>query len=500
MEPVSKEARKELVGAVRERYRQASKVAKGRILNEFVMLSGYHRKHAIRILREPKAVTPGLVVLGKRVYDEAVKEALIVIWEAADRICGKRLKAAIPNLVGAMERHGHLKLAEAVREKVFSVSASTIDRLMTPVRKSAGVRRKRRSAKKSSKEVVIKTSHDWNEPKPGFLEIDFVVHGGGSMAGEYLHSLVATDVSSGWTEAVPLLVREQSLVVEGLTRIREQMPMPVFGIDSDNDGAFINDTLVSYCKREGITFTRSRPYHKNDQAWIEQKNGAVIRKITGHERFSGIVAGQVMAQLFQAVRLHVNYFQPSFKLCERVREGSKVKKRYHRPATPCDRLLARTDVDETVKNALQKLREQLDPVELLHRIRQGQSALAALSTGEPSSGPNRQSLEQFLSQLPELWRQGEARPTHRKTAAKVHNWRTREDPFKDVWTDILLWLQSEPDRTAKSMFQRLKEKYPGKFIEGQLRTLQRRVAEWRQTMARKLVFSGVKEIDAKAVG
>jgi hypothetical protein len=187
------------------------------------------------------------------------------------------------------------------------------------------MRRRRRSLKKLSKEIPVKTFADWQDPSPGFLEIDFVVHGGGSMSGEYLHSLVTTDVCSGWVEAVPLLAREQMLVIEGLNVIRDQLPVKVQGIDSDNDGAFINDTLTSYCQEAGIVFTRSRPHHKNDQAWIEQKNGAVIRKMVGHERLSGMVAGQALAQLLQAVRLYVNYFQPSFKLRQRVREGSKVK-------------------------------------------------------------------------------------------------------------------------------------------------------------------------------
>ena len=144
---------------------------------------------------------------------------------------------------------------------------------ITPVRKGAGTRRRRHSSKKVSKDIPIKTFSDWKDPSPGFLEIDFVVHGGGSMAGEYLHSLVATDVCCGWVEAVPLLAREQSLVTEGLDRIREQLPVPTLGIDSDNDGAFINDTLASYCQQAGIAFTRSRFHHKNDQAWIEQKMG-----------------------------------------------------------------------------------------------------------------------------------------------------------------------------------------------------------------------------------
>ena len=493
MEAISKAARKEIVESVRSRYGQSSKSEKGTILSEFTAVSGYHRKHAIRLLSPSGEAQVKTAIEGERVYDEAVKTALILIWETADRICGKRLKAAIPHLMTAMEKHGHLELDPEVRKKLIAVSAATIDRMLTPVRKGAGIRRRRRLAKKLTKEIAIKTVADWKDPLPGFLEIDFVVHGGGSMAGEFLHSLVVTDVCSGWVDAVALLAREQNLVIEGLKRIGKQLPMSMQGIDSDNDGAFINDTVESYCKTEGIIFTRSRPHHKNDQAWIEQKNGAVIRKMVGHERFSGIVAGQALAQLLGAVRLYVNYFQPSFKLKERIREGAKIKKSYYPPATPCDRLLAHEKVEETVKATLRKQRELLDPVELLHRIRQGQSALAALTTGKPSDGPSRKSLDQFLAGLPQLWRAGEARPTHRKEEPKARYWRTRADPFKDVWTDILLWLQKEPDCIAKVMLQRLDEKYPGQFGGKLLRTLQRRVGEWRRTMARRLVLGGVEE-------
>lgn len=501
-ETLSKLARKELVIAIRERYSRVSKGEKASILNEFTRVSGYHRKHAIRLLRNLMANEPRLKVMSSnKVYDEAVRDVLLVLWETADRICGKRLKAVIPNLVQAMERHGHLKLGSTIREKVLSVSASTIDRILRPVRKNTSNRKKKRIFRRLSKEIAIKTSHDWQDSLPGYVEIDFVVHGGGSMSGEYLHSLVVTDVCSGWTEAVPLLAREQSLVVEGLRRIQSQMPVIILGINSDNDSAFINDTLNLYCEQTGIVFTHSRVHHSNDQAWIEQKNGAVIRKIVGHERFSGIVAGQAMAQLFQSVRLYVNYFQPSFKLRYKIREGAKVKKWYSYPATPCDRLLADKGVAEKVKEALRIQKEQLDPVELLHRIRQGQSALAALSSGAMSTGPNRQSLNQFLAKLPQLWRDGEVRPTHRKNEAKARYWRTREDPFKNVWTDILLWLQSAPDSTAKSLLQRLKENHPEQFVDGQLRTLQRRVGEWRRTMARNLIFSGMNDInDVAAVG
>ena len=487
---ISKQARTELVGAVGRRYRRATKREKTRILDEFVALTKCHRKHAIRMLAQGTGVSFDSRPMARRVYDEAVREALIVIWEAADRICGKRLNAILPTLVEAMECHGHLKLDPSVRVRLLSGSAATIDRLLSPMRNQArGGKKRRASAKKASKQIPIRTFADWKEVRPGFLEIDFVAHCGGSMAGSFIHSLVATDVCSGWTESVPLLAREQSLVVEGLEVIGRQLPIPVLGIDSDNDGAFINDTLLYYCERRQIEFTRSRAYRKNDQAWIEQKNGAVIRRFVGHERFAGVVAGQTLAQLYQALRLYVNCFQPSFKLREKRHHGSKLKKSYFPPATPCDRLLAHPSVAEEIKETLRSQRSQLDPAALLHRIRGMQAALAALVSPDSGSGPGRETLDEFLAQLPRLWQSGDARPTHRQAAAKPRHWRTRKDPFEAVWTDILLWLQEDPEATAKSLFERLRREYPGRFHDGQLRTLQRRIREWRQVMARKLVFS-----------
>src|SRR5689334_23931414 len=209
------------------------------------------------------------------------------------------------------------------------------------------------------------------------------------MQGVFLWSLVATDVCSGWTEVVPLLAREQSLVTEGLEVIRRQFPVPVKGIDSDNDGAFINDTLLAYCQQHHLEFTRARAYQKNDQAWIEQKNGAVVRRFVGYDRLTGVVAGQCLAGLFQVVRLYVNHFQPSFKLRSKTREGAKVKKVYHPPATPCARLLAHPAVAEAAKERLRSEAAPLDPLELLHRIRDGQAALAALASGDPGTGPGR---------------------------------------------------------------------------------------------------------------
>jgi hypothetical protein len=484
---LSKQTRRELLEALRERYRNASKIDKTKILDGFIDIAACHRKHAIRLLTGVDPVRPEGSRFGRTIYSEAVRQALVVLWEAADRICGKRLKAILPELISAMERHGHLTLDPNVRQLLLAASPATIDRLLAPIRGTAGHRRKRKSTTKSSREIPVRTFADWKEPAPGFLEIDFVAHGGDSMQGTFLWSLVATDVCSGWTEAVALVAREQSLVVEGLEVIRRQLPVPVLGIDSDNDSAFINETLQCYCKEQKIEFTRSRPYQKNDQAWIEQKNGSVIRRFVGYSRFSGLIAGQCLARLYSMIRLSVNYFQPSFKLLSKTRDGAKIKKRYHKPATPCERLLAHASVSDAAKEALRAKLAPLDPAALLHQIREGQAALAALDSGDLSHGPERQSLEEFLAKLPELWREGEVRPTHRNEPSSPRTWRTRKDPFEEVWPEILLWLQHDPDSTAKSLMERLQRDFPGRFPDVQLRTLQRRVREWRHVMARSLV-------------
>lgn len=423
--PMSKEARAELRDALRQRYWTAPKAEKTKVLDEFVAVVGCHRKHALRLLGATADHTPQPAPSDRRTYGEAVREALVVLWEAADRICGKRLQAVLPGLVEALERHSHLALDPTVREQLLAISAATIDRLLGPTRGHTPRRKRRKASPQAQKQIPVRTFADWGDALPGSLEVDLVAHCGGSMEGNFLWSLVATDVCSGWTEMVPLLAREQSLVADGLNAIRRQFPVPVLSIDTDNDTAFINETRIAYGAEQQLTFTRSRAYRKNDQAWIEHKNGAVVRRFVGYDRYHGVVAGQCLGQLYQAVRLYVNYFQPSAKLKSKTRVGGRVKKTYHKPATPCERLLVHPSVPAEAKKRLQVERAKLDPLELLHRARECQSALAALRWGDAADGPGRESLEEFFAKLPELWRQGEARPTHRARPARARVYRTR---------------------------------------------------------------------------
>ena len=485
---MERRARCELVAVLQGRYQQSDKGGKSKILDEFVAITGHHRKYAIRLLGNTAMSKDRSPPVPRRVYDEAVKDALVVLWEASDRICGKRLKVIIPELLKSLEGHERLKLEAHVRERLLAMSAATIDRLLRPVRSHAKSRNRRRPVRKIRNRVSVRTFADWDDATPGDLEIDFVAHCGGSLVGSFIHSLVVTDVCSGWTEATPLLMREQSLVVEGLKFLRCRLPVPMVGINSDNDSAFINETLVAYCSEQQIQFTRSRPYRKNDQAWIEQKNGAVIRRFLGYARYSGPVAGQALAHLYGNIRRYVNYFQPSFKLRDKHRDGSKVKKSYLPPATPCDRLLSHPGVDSNIKKMLRDEREHLDPMALLHSIRQAQSALASLASPDQVTETQERELDQFLAQLPRLWQQGEVRPTHRNPSSRPRTWRTRKDPFDGCWSEVLTWLEKEPDITAKSLFARLQSEYPGVFTDGQLRTLQRRVRDWRHIMAKELVY------------
>ena len=266
-------ARRDLLEATQPHYRRASRRERGRMLDEFVRLTGYHRKHAVRLLNAEPAENSSAQPPRTRCYGEAVKQALIVLWEASDRVCGKRLHPIIPVLVPALERHGQLCLESADRERVLSVSAATIDRLLSEVRTSArgGLRRRAGFSSAVRRSVPVRTFADWNDPLPGFLEVDLVAHGGTSMHGAFIHTLVATDIATGWTECVPLLVRDGTLVVEVLGCVGKRLPFPMRGVDFDNDSVFMNELVVGWCREGGLIVTRARAYRKNDQAWVEQK-------------------------------------------------------------------------------------------------------------------------------------------------------------------------------------------------------------------------------------
>ena len=447
--------RRELIQAIAGRYHSAPRSEKKKILDEFIKVTGFHRKHAIRALK-PTSGNCSVAPPRSCIYDEAVTGALTIIWEAADRICGKRLKEAIPTFVAAMERHGHLRLECEVRRRLLEMSAATIDRLLKPVRE-AGRQGRRKSGITTAlrRSIAVRTFSDWNDPPPGFFEMDMVAHCGKSVAGSHAHSLVLTDIASGWTEAAAMVVREQMLITVTVEEVRVKLPFPMLGLDVDNDSAFINQTVLNYCKERKIELTRSRPYKKNDQAWIEQKNGSVVRRLVGYGRLEGAASAAALGVLHDAARLYVNFFQPSFKLKSKRRDGAKVTKEYHLPATPYERLLSSDRVTLENKEQLQQAFATLDPVHLLNRIREAQRNLAPheVGTGNEMSAGVSQDLSRFVESLSTAWSSGEVRPTHRKQSSSTRTWRTRVDPFESAWPLIEQWLDQQPDANAKELFQ-----------------------------------------------
>jgi hypothetical protein len=484
-------ARRELVDAVRARYRISPPTAKRLILREFVAITGYHRKSAIRILNGDADGNDAVARLRRpRVYDEGFCRTLVVLWEASDRICGKRLRALIPSLVPALEHHGHLTLEAVTRAKLLGVSAATIDRLLAEARGLSDRRRARRAPTALRRGVPIRTYADWAAPEPGFLEIDLVAHCGDRLAGAFVHTLTLTDIASTWTECVPLLVRAGALVVETIDQLRDSLPFALRGLDIDNGAEFLNEALVSYCVGHGIELTRSRPYRKNDQAWVEQKNGSVVRRLVGYRRLEGAAAAAILGRLYTASRLFVNFFQPSFKLKEKLRVGGRTVKRYDPPQTPCARLLAASSTPTPVKMRLAEVLGSLDPLRLLEEIRQAQHQLVCLADDGSASLPaaKNEDLHRFLMGLSTAWQAGEVRPTARERKRSTHDWRTRKDPFDATWPSVFAWFEENPDETAKILFRRLQTEHPGVFPDNQLRTLQRRVRLWRMQRARQLVF------------
>jgi hypothetical protein len=307
---------RELVRAVRPRYRHARRAEKTRILDEFVANTGYDRKYAIHLLNHGRVRQPHTERRGrKRVYTSDVTRALVKVWEICDRICSKRLHPFLPEMVEILERTGELVLPVETKSRLLQMSRSTIDRRLQPVRfQRPGGRSTTKPGTLLKKAIPMRTFTDWDDARPGFLEIDLVAHCGDSVQGEYLNTLDAVDVSTAWTECEALANRSQREVSAVIERMRHHLPFPLLGIDSDHDTAFINDHLYRYCQQEQITFTRSRPYKKNDQAHVEQKNWSAVRQLIGYDRYQSKQALALMREIYQDWRLYINFFQPVLKL------------------------------------------------------------------------------------------------------------------------------------------------------------------------------------------
>jgi integrase-like protein len=315
-----------------------------------------------------------------------------------------------------------------------------------------------------------------------------VAHCGTDIERGYLYTLTLTDVATGWTECLPLLHRSQEAVLAALQRARTLFPFPILGIDTDNGGEFINDTVIAYCEQEQITFTRGRPHLKNDQCFVEQKNGAIVRQVVGYDRFVGKHAYRQLTELYQALRLYVNCFQPSMKLLSKQRDGKKVRYVYDPAKTPLQRFLQSGVLPVQRQQEQAEVVQALDPIRLFQQLEQLQQAVFRCAVGcSPFiSSPLSDPLHVFLVEQCTAGKLPAERSTPDPTAGletlyreqerrkRVLGWRrTHKDPFEGEWEQIMSWVIANPERSSGDIFRELQRNSPGRYHPLQIRTLQR---------------------------
>jgi len=390
--------KKAVTRELRDRYQRSSKKEKSIILNGFIQLTGYNRCYACQVLNVKKEKVLGyLNIAGKRIkyiadkrkikrkkkkiYDQEVLVALKELWKICDYICSKRLAPFLSEIIPVLEKWGEIKLNLQVREKLWKISAATIDRLLAEERKKCRIkgRSTTRPGTLLKKSIPIRTFADWDEKVPGFFEVDLVSHDGGTTKGDFNQSLNFTDISTGWDEMVAVKNKAQVWVFAGIKTIEGRLPFSILGIDSDNGAEFINAHLIRYCEEHKITFTRSRPYRKNDSCFVEQKNWSVIRRAVGYGRYDTDKELSILNELYGYLRLYTNFFQPVRKLIKKERIGSKVIKRYDEAKTPYRRVLASPDIKDKIKMKLKSQYAMLNPAELKRKITKLQNRLLKLN-------------------------------------------------------------------------------------------------------------------------
>ncbi len=384
---MSRASRRDYLQRIHPRYQQASRPERQRILDEFCANCSYHRKHAIRLLNRPlptARAAPRRRVRG-RTYGSQTLSVLKAIWAAADYPWSVRLKALLPEWMPWIRRR--FRINAQIEQQLLRISARSIDYRLREEK-----RRQRRRLYGRTKpgsllkhHIPLKTDH-WDVSEPGFTEIDLVSHSGNSAAGDFCYSLNLTDIHTGWTETQAVLGKNQEAVRAALAAIRQTLPFALRGIDSDNGSEFINDHLYRYCQAERIQFTRGRPYKKDDNAHIEQKNWTHVRRLLGYVRYDSPEAREAINGLYrQELRRFQNLFLPSVKLAKKERVGSRLRRRYQAPQTPLQRLEASGKADEVQMAELRRQQQKLDPFELSARIEAKRKRIFALSREAPAA-------------------------------------------------------------------------------------------------------------------
>jgi len=382
-------SREQYLASLREEYRRATREQKKQLLNEARKRTRLNRKVLIRKLAHPAPAPRETVRHRGKTYGAELKEPLARVWEMFDYPCSKRLVAILEEQVEPLRELGELRCSEQVAQGLVSLSARTADRLLEHERQVQQVRRSRRAPVHPLlyQRVPVKLPHEWDRQQLGNLQLDFVLHSGRSAAGEFLHTLSAVDIASGWWEGEPQMGRSQHATEESFAALRARFPFRLREVHPDNDSALLSDLLWKYCRRRHIALSRSRPYQKNDNAWVEQKNWTHVRKLVGYRRLDQVGEGELLRQLYRAWSDYQNFFQPGMKLVEKVREGGTLRKRYGQPQTPYRRLLQSPALTAAQKKSLQQQYASLNAAELHRRIQFLKNRLYDLVESKGAAAP-----------------------------------------------------------------------------------------------------------------
>jgi hypothetical protein len=361
-----------LTQAIKKRYQKANKKDKSKILDELIATTGYNRSYARRLFNNHYKTGRKKKHIRTKTYDQSVIIALKTIWVVADNICSKRLKPFLPELLEILEKNHEININNEIRQKLINLSCSTIDRVLLSYRHRYQL--KGRSTTKPGtllrNAIPIRTFADWNEKQPGFFEADLVALCGDSVGGGYVNILDLTDVFTGWICLEAFIGKGEFRIHTGVDSIRQRLPFSMLGFDSDNGSEFINNIILRYCEDNQITFTRIRPYKKNDNCFVEQKNFSVVRRFLGYTRQETEDELNIIKQILELIEVYVNFFQPSLKLISKIRVDNKTKKTYDQAKTPYQRLLNSGILDQQTKQKLEVYYQSLNPMELRRKINQ----------------------------------------------------------------------------------------------------------------------------------
>ena len=365
-------ARKQYLTEVRKEYKGADAGRRGRLLDEAQKRTGYNRKYLIRVLNdEPR---PQLARSGRRrrkaSYGAAVVTALVRVWDIFEQPCGQRLVPVLREQVDRLRQRGELGCSERVAAQLCEISASTIDRLLRREKRVRHLRRNRNPnvQRLIYQKVPVKVAADWDTSEIGNVQVDFVAHCGRSTGGDYIYTISAVDIATNWWEGQAIPVRSQYATREGLNQMRPRFPFRVRELHPDNDSALVNDLLLDWCREQRIQLSRSRPYQKNDNAWVEQKNWTHVRKVVGYRRFDNTTELRLLNEIYGVLRLYKNFFLPTIKLAGKTRINGRIHRTYDAPQTPYQRVMESRQIDRKTRKELRTLYEALNPAELQRRL------------------------------------------------------------------------------------------------------------------------------------